>query len=447
MLRVTNWRLGVAVATYFTLIARVRGVFRSGGGDYDYGYGGALEREDHARTAVCLFGRTDALEWSFGSIRENIISALDADTFYSLSSSKGFDMGQILGSLSEGKRLFKGKIFGDEFHLKDWFSSFAGEKGRNALDRLNGNLCGGLDAKCPGGVGYMLHHLEVCLQEIEEAERNLRGGQGYDFVRIVRAESFVRAKDVPTSLLDGSTCYIPCPQEDNGGYCDQGGAACSREAASAYLGGLRILGDDTDTTNLLEALGKVVRNAPTETSEMLAFSVVEGEDGSIHSVSANAEVFLRARLEMRGVQIERIPDTSFRLCRCDKKKSSSLDHETVINCHNPSFYKHPCVWDEELGVGYTSQMESEHGYSRIVGRYVEACGWSRPMLFASTQQLSRINDIERMLENEECFVQAISYVYILKCTHMYIMRNNLTCSRYVIIESWVCNTAMYAVYI
>ena len=131
------------------------------------------------------------------------------------------------------------------------------------------------------------------------------------------------------------------------------------------------------------------------------------QDGSINSVSANAEVFLRARLEMRGVQIERIPDTSFRLCRCDKnkKRSSNLDHETVINCHNPSFYKHPCVWDEELGVGYTSQMESEHAYSRIVGRYVEACGWSSPMLlFASTQQLSRINDIERMLENEECFV-------------------------------------------
>mmetsp|Transcript_25665 Transcript_25665/g.35723 ORF Transcript_25665/g.35723 Transcript_25665/m.35723 type:complete len:398 (+) Transcript_25665:96-1289(+) len=329
-----------------------------------------------ADTAICIFGREHALEFTGETIRNHVIDAWDPDIFLSLSANvENLDYRQLNVSEISVFREFEVQRFNSSWNATEWFENLPmndrqRDEFHNILQTHGSHFCGPLP-NCVKGGAYQMHHLHQCEEMISEAES--RRGIRYRYVYTFRTDSYHRANIPNPSLLNftDNKCYIQCSDADYKGYCDNG-AMCSREAAMSYHGMARAM-----TRGSIRFMRSI--NA-------LKYSV--------KARHLHPEIALKALLDMHGLEIERLPDVSFLTCGpCAPDERGEMQCERHNACAQ-------CRWDAEEGRGVRAYgaMRKIVSKSRIHASYLEQCGWSKDFI----QYFQHTNMIESLVSRNEC---------------------------------------------
>ena len=215
------------------------------------------------RSAVCLVG-FDGGKMALASMKALVLERLGADLFLASTDDSEENLVEFFDQKSPRWR--------NSSFLKSEFG------GTNYLDGLPG-FHTPKNSRC----AYQLKERFSCLDLIRSAE--ISGGYVYDHIGIGRHDLFW-LKEHPTVCVGGNECWIPCEENDWGGYCDHW-AFCGRQAFESYV-----------------------------SSPFRLLPIVTKEDwGNPTPKTFNIETLLRLSLQKENVRVKRGVADFFRSCR------------------------------------------------------------------------------------------------------------------------------------
>ena len=279
------------------------------------------------RNAICYFGEPRSLPRSAEKLQKNLHEVFDVEAFAEFPKTK-LPMDDLAQMGPWG-----GLRLGADDNATKWLLSHGIDvdvltaNGTRKEDWLSGLTL--LD----GGAVFIWRGLNECLKMIEA--RETERGSKFELVIFSRTDLYF-PKPVAIQALSPSQCWIPCPCNDNSGYCDQF-AICGRNGADAYA----------DVLGSLRRRMKEFKNGDDPFGpEWLVSPKGFSEDFKPVPIS---ESYLRRRLDSAQIGRIRGHEVFARICQCDAYASSCKPH----------LRPPPCIYQPEHKVWYREANKCE----------------------------------------------------------------------------------------